>query len=134
MSDKEIMASHKTELEQKNSEETKPGLVFSPAVDIYETAEQLTVVADLPGVDVSSVDIDLEDDDLTISADAGPRMVAGRRALLTEYESGRYHRKFRVGKIIDRENISATMKNGVLELVLPKIGPAKPRKIEVSAV
>ncbi len=131
MPDKEITVSHKVEA-PADSEPTKSGPVFIPAVDIYETDEALTLMADLPGVNVDQVDIDLEDDVLTITAEANESEL-GKRTLLAEYETGRYHRKFRIGQLIDKEKIAAKMKDGVLELILPKIGPAQPRKIEVKA-
>ncbi len=131
MSDKEITSRHK--VESPAQPDTKPGPVFMPAVDIYESVDSLTVLADMPGVEPGHVSIDLEDSVLTLSAEVShPSQVAGRR-LISEYEAGRFHRQFRLGSVIDQAKIEARMKDGVLTLVLPKVSQAKPRKVAVQA-
>ncbi len=132
MSDQEITARHKIEAPAE-SEQTRAGAVFLPAVDIYESPEALTLLADLPGVDPSKVEVDLKEGVLTLSAEAAREVGLKERILLSEYETGRFYRQFRLSEMIDQAKIEAKMKDGVLELVLPKIGPAKPKKIEVKA-
>jgi HSP20 family molecular chaperone IbpA len=105
--------------------------VFKPRADIFETAESIVVVADMPGVDEGSVDITLEKNILTIDGRVEPDRHEGYRLGHREYEVGNYSRAFALSDEVDREGIEATVKNGVLRLTLPKAGPARARKIPV---
>jgi len=89
-------------------------------------------MADMPGVPIESVDINLEGEQLTIRG-AVPQSDGVGRILLREYAVGDYYRQFTLSNDIDREKIQASMKDGVLKLVLPKAEAAKPRKIEVKS-
>ncbi|MGA7875582.1 MAG: Hsp20/alpha crystallin family protein [Desulfoferrobacter sp.] len=129
MADKDLQVQEKQELQTK-SESTRNVPIFIPAVDIYESENELTLLADMPGVPIDNVDIDLNDDQLTIKGTAAAEEQGGT-ALLREYSVGDYYRQFTVSSAIDREKIKASMKDGVLKLVLPKAEAAKPRKIEV---
>lgn len=129
MADKDLQVQEKQELQSK-SESTRNVPIFVPAVDIYESENELTLLADMPGVPIDNVDIDLNDDQLTIKGTAAEEDQGGT-ALLKEYSVGDYYRQFTVSSAIDREKIKASMKDGVLKLVLPKAEAAKPRKIEV---
>ncbi|HSR36672.1 MAG TPA: Hsp20/alpha crystallin family protein, partial [Desulfurivibrionaceae bacterium] len=93
--------------------------------------EAVTVLADMPGVDKEGVEVRLEDDTLTIKGTKGGNGGKGERVLLREFESGHYLRRFTMAEIIDQAKIEATMADGVLTLRLPKVEPAKPRKIAV---
>lgn len=106
------------------------GRWFEPAVDIYETDEALTLVADLPGIAAEDVSTDLRDNLLTITA-RFKNTGAQWKPVYEEYAEGHYVRQFRLGQQIDQAKISAVMKDGVLTLTLPKADAAKPRKIEV---
>jgi HSP20 family protein len=112
------------------AERTRTEPVYTPAVDIYETEDKLVVLADLPGVAKEDLSIKLDDEVLTIEGAAHASAAPGQH-LLTEYVSGTFYRQFTVGEAIDREKIDAKLKNGVLELVLPKAEKAKPKRIEV---
>lgn len=114
-------------------EGTRPGRVFTPAVDIYENADGLTLEADLPGAVSDSIDINFEDGELSLAARIGPRPLRSGTLLLEEFESGSYFRSFRVSEAIDASRISASYRNGVLSLHLPKVEAVKPRKILVTA-
>ncbi|MBC7359591.1 MAG: Hsp20/alpha crystallin family protein [Desulfacinum sp.] len=129
MAEKDIEVREKQEV-QTQAESTRNIPVYVPAVDIYESEEALTVVADMPGVAPENVDIDLRDDQLTIR---GTVTVEGNgeTVLLREYGVGDYYRQFTLGRIIDQSKIEAAMKDGVLTLTLPKVDKAKPRKITV---
>lgn len=116
---------------QKSGEPTKPDKYFVPAVDIFETREAVTVLAEMSGVPKDGVEIDLEADTLTIKGKMGEYAIPGDKVLLQEFEFGHYYRTFNLAETIHREGITATMTDGVLTLVLPKVMPAKPRKIEV---
>lgn len=112
------------------AERTRTEPVYTPAVDIYETQDNLVLLADLPGVTREDLTIKLDDEVLTIEGAAHASAAPGQH-LLTEYISGTFYRQFTVGEAINREKIDAKLKNGVLELVLPKAEKAKPKRIEV---
>lgn len=132
MTDKNLQVHEKQEA-QAAGETTKPGRQFIPAVDIYETDEAVTLRADMPGVDNSGISIDLEKGVLTITGTMNGEENPNEKMLLKEYESGHYMRRFTISEAINQEKIEATIADGVLTLVLPKVTPAKPRKIEVKA-
>ena len=115
------------------AEQTTPGLVFTPAVDIFETEKSITLLADLPGVKAEDLVIDLRDNTLTLSADATRTDESKEENLLVEYETGRYYRQFTLSEIINQERIDAKLDGGVLRLTLPKVEKATPRKITVKA-
>lgn len=124
----ELEAREKAEIA---TEQTRPGLVFRPDVDILERPDAFVIHADMPGVSEKTVEIDLDKGVLTLNARADEDE-ADDRPLHTEYRSGGYHREFRVSEDIDAASVSATMKDGVLELLLPKSAESQPRRIAVS--
>ena len=130
MTEKELKPKAKEEVPAK-AERVRPGLVFLPAVDIFETPEALTLVADMPGVPNDKVTIDIKDNHLVISGEIHPPMGEGETMLLQEYRTGDYQREFHLGALIDQTRIEAKLKDGVLRLLLPKAEKAKPRKITV---
>ena len=129
---KEIQAKEKQEVAVPG-EQTKPGLVFTPSVDIFETEKEMTLLADLPGVKSDELNIDLRDNVLTLTADVTPWEGADEEDLLIEYEIGRYFRQFTLSEVIDQGKIDAQLDDGVLRLTLPKVEKATPRKISVKA-
>ena len=104
---------------------------FIPAVDIYETAEEYVVMAEMPGCDPKGIDVQFENGELTIYGRALPRQVPQTGWLAREFGIGDYHRTFNVTESIETDKISAEYEHGVLTLRLPKVEQAKPRKIEV---
>jgi HSP20 family protein len=127
---KEITTREKQQL-STSQEQTRPGRYYVPAVNIYEFDDTLKLWADMPGVKESDVDIMLKDGVLTLTGKLGTDMYAGLRPLYTEYNVGNYYREFALNEDIDESRIKATLRNGVLELDLPKKEHAKPRRIEV---
>ena len=115
------------------AERTNNRRVFSPRADVYETPEEIVVVAELPGVTEASLDITLEHRELTIRGTTSPIAPSGYRLIYSEYGEGDYERRFVLANSIDRSGIAATLKNGVLHLRLPKIKEALARKIPVKA-
>jgi HSP20 family molecular chaperone IbpA len=113
------------------AEQTTPGLVFTPAVDIFETEKEITLLADMPGVKADDLTIDLRDNTLTLSADVAPVDDSHEESLLMEYATGRYYRQFTLGELINQSNIDAKLNDGVLRLTLPKVEKATPKKIAV---
>jgi len=106
---------------------------FVPRVDIYETKEALFLIADMPGTDEKSVDVELEKNVLTITGHVNIDEAKDKSIVYSEYEVGDYERTFTLSDEIDREKINATVKNGVLRLELPKAEKAKPQKIAIKA-
>jgi HSP20 family molecular chaperone IbpA len=127
---KELKVREKQEVDSP-AEQTAPGLVFTPAVDIFETDRDITLLADMPGVTADDLIIDLRDNILTLSTDAVKPDAKDEEVVLTEYETGRYYRQFTLGEMINQEGIDAKLNDGVLRLTLPKIEKATPRKIAV---
>ncbi len=132
MAEKEMQVKEKAQITTEG-EQLKEGPVFLPSVDIFESPESITIVADLPGVSPEKLNIDLKDNELTIEGEVDYNIGEDEKFLLQEYEIGKYYRKFALSNVIDQSKISATMTDGVLRLVLPKVEAAKPRKIEVKA-
>lgn len=127
---KALQAKEKAELSSM-TEQTKPGLVFTPDVDIFETEKGLTLLADMPGVKVKDLNIDLRENVLTLDGDVKKPEGENEVDLLTEYRTGKYYRQFNLSEIIDQTKIEAKMTDGVLRLTLPKVEAAKPRKINI---
>jgi len=115
------------------TERTKNVKTFAPYVDIYESKDEIVLLADMPGVAAENVDVVLEKNVLTIKGTLSPSTDKEHRLLHGEYETGDYRRQFEVSEEIDRDRIEATIKDGVLKVVLPKIEQAKARKIEIKA-
>ena len=129
------MSKQELKVQEKQSaraqgDHTKNEIYYAPQVDIYETEQEVVVVADVPGVLPEGVDVSLEDNVLTIQ---GRRDVEqhGGRMVLEEYEPGHYLRRFTVAETIDQERIEASLADGVLRVRLPKAAPAQPKKIAV---
>jgi HSP20 family molecular chaperone IbpA len=112
-------------------EHTRCGYTCTPAVDIYETKDQLTLLADLPGVRGEDIQLNFEKGELSISAKVAIRQPEGAQYLLAEYGMGDFYRSFRISEEIDSSRISAQYKDGVLTLHLPKVEAVKPRRIAV---
>jgi HSP20 family molecular chaperone IbpA len=126
---KEMAPREKQEL--AGAESTRPGHLFTPAVDIFETEAAITVLADMPGVRADGLAIDLRDNVLSIEGRIQEEERKNEHVLLKEYETGSFRREFRLTNLIDQEKIDAALDNGVLRLTLPKAEAARPRKIEV---
>jgi HSP20 family molecular chaperone IbpA len=129
---KELKAREKQEVAAP-AEQTRPGRVFTPSVDIFETEKDIVLLADLPGVKPEDLNIDLRDNILTLTGDIAPFERADEQDILIEYEVGRYYRQFTLSEVIDQPKIKANLDKGVLRLTLPKVEKAKPRKITVTA-
>jgi HSP20 family protein len=105
--------------------------ICAPEVDLYDREDAFVLLADMPGVDEKHVEVTLENDVLTLRGRADLHEVEGRTLLCGEYVAGDYERSFTLSNEIDRERITAQMRNGVLTLVLPKATRAVPRQITV---
>ena len=113
-------------------ETTRGQQYISPAVNIYETEDVLTLVADMPGVHQDQLEINVDQGMLSISAATGYGIRG--EALYREFRPSGYYRQFKLLEDFDSAKAAAELKNGVLTLRLPKAEAAKPRKIEVKSV
>ena len=127
---REIATKEKQQL-AKPQEQTRPGRYYVPDVNIYEFDDSLKLWADMPGVKEKDVNVTLKEGVLTILGQVATDMYAGLRPMYTEYNVGNYHREFVLNEDIDESKIRAILRNGVLEVELPKKEKAKPRQIEV---
>jgi HSP20 family molecular chaperone IbpA len=129
----DIQETEKQEVAEIGFERTRDRLAFVPRADIYETADAITVLADMPGVDENTVHVTLEDNVLSINGYVEPVQPEGYELVLAEYRVGDFERTFTLSDQIDRDGIEATVKNGVLRLHLPKITEARRRTIAIKA-
>jgi HSP20 family molecular chaperone IbpA len=131
--DMQLQEVEKQEVVESGAERTRARRAFVPRADIYETDDELVVVADMPGVDENSVEITLEKNVLTITGNVDLVQPEDYSLAYAEYEEGDYERSFTLSNEIDLNRIEAMVKDGVLRLHLPKIGEAKTKKIAVKA-
>jgi len=117
----------------EGTERTTTRKAYVPRVDIYETDDRIVLLADVPGVDESSIDITLEKNVLSINGLVENGWPENYTLAYAEYGIGDYQRSFTLSDEVDQEKIQAMVKNGVLRLDLPKAGPVKARKISVKA-
>jgi HSP20 family molecular chaperone IbpA len=115
------------------SEEARRRVTLTPAVDIVEDAQSVTVWADLPGVSKDRLDIKVHDGSLTIDAKSVVPVTANVRLSHAEIRAPYFSRRFTVSEDFDTFRIEAVLKDGVLKLTIPRRDEAKPRRIEVSA-
>jgi HSP20 family molecular chaperone IbpA len=119
--------------QRQGAERSVPRPVFVPPADIYETGDSLVVMVEMPGVAPDGVDITLERRVLTIRARSANQQHTGYQRVYTEYADGDYERVFTLSEDIDRDRIEASVRDGVLHLVLPKATQARARKIELKS-
>ena len=117
-----------------NDESTSATAEWAPSVDIEEHADKYVLHADVPGVDPAAIEITLEKGVLILSGSreraVEQKDVESRRI---ERITGRFLRLFTLPESVDAENVKASGKNGVLQIVIPKREAAKPRKITVNS-
>lgn len=103
-----------------------------PVVNVYRTSDAIHIEAELPGVDAASLGIDLENETMVISGKAGAPDTKGTNPCYAEWKTADFQRSFRLGSSVDRDHITADMKQGLLKLTLPLKEIEKPRKIQVN--
>src|SRR5512139_776559 len=133
METKEMELKKKKEVQKGAGDTMRPGPVFIPAVDILESPNEIVVYADMPGVESKNVDVDLNENQLTIIGRIDPVEGEKEVSLYKEFNWGDYYRSFTLSDVIDQSKIVAKMDQGVLKLTLPKVEKMKPRKIAVTA-
>jgi HSP20 family molecular chaperone IbpA len=121
-----------TQLETPAVEATRPREQYmTPPVDIYETPESLVVIADMPGIDPTHLEVRVDQHILTLRGQTQKQMPGDLR--YREYTLASFFRQFELGEQIDQDSIRADLKQGVLTLTLPKAAKAQPRAIPVNA-
>jgi|ERR1700754_1003109 len=114
-----------------DADEARRRVTLAPAVDIFEDAHAVTLLADLPGVSKDRLDIKVHDGSLTIEAESvvpvPPNLVLSHAEVRAPY----FSRRFTVSEDFDTSKIEASLKDGVLRLTLPRRDEAKPRRIDV---
>jgi HSP20 family protein len=104
-----------------------------PAVDVFEDAAGITLLADMPGVSKEQLELKVEGDSLLIEGGVQPRTPDGLEAIYAELRAPRYRRSFALSRELDTTRIEANLKDGVLKLHIPKQAHAQPRRIAVTA-
>jgi len=133
MADKSKEMQKKEAAEAELVERTRAAKIYNPDVDIMEGKDKIVVIADMPGVNETSVEVTLDDNVLTIYGRVDWKLPEKMKLTHAEYGVGDYQRIFTISGEINRERIEANVKNGVLRLVMPKNDVPKMRKIAVKA-
>lgn len=115
----------------EKEEKLFPG-TWSPAIDIYETPEELIIKAELPGIDISDIDIEIKDNTLFLKGERRfEKRVTEENYHRMEMSYGPFQRSFTLPNIVQHTKTKAKLKDGILEIILPKTEIKKTKKIEV---
>jgi HSP20 family protein len=125
------MSNHHSQLTNASAEQDTQRAVL-PAVDVFEDAAGITLLADMPGVAKEQLELNVEGDALLIEGHVQPRTPEGLEALYAELRVPRYRRSFTLSRELDTARIEANLKDGVLRLRIPKQAHAQPRRIAVT--
>jgi len=101
---------------------------WHPLADVFETENEYLVALDLPGVDREALEVDVDDNRLTIR---GVRQVDNSKQHRSERPHGKFFRTFTVPKTVDQASVTAEYKDGVLKLTLPKVREQKSKRVEI---
>lgn len=107
-------------------------MAATPATDILEMEDGFHIIMDLPGVKPEDLEVDIEESELTIKGASSYAEAGGSRGVHTEFGGYNFQRSFSLSDLVDRENVKAELKNGVLRLYLPKAEAMKPRRIQIA--
>jgi len=105
--------------------------IRTPPIDIYESDDGLVLLADLPGVSANELEVQVQDNKLTLFGRRTERLEEGTRIVHQEYPSADFLRSFILSEDVDHERISAHINDGVLEIRLPRAAKSAPRRIQV---
>ena len=103
------------------------------AMDAYRRGDEFVVHFDVPGIDPSSIDLTVEKNVLTVSAERQWQPEEGDQIVVNERSQGRYSRQVFLGEALDPDRIEASCANGVLTLRVPVAEQAKPRRVAITA-
>ena len=99
-----------------------------PKVNVYEYDDKIGIVAEIPGLDKKNVSVEVEDQVLTISGDKHGFDDSGGKCITRELKQSSFKRSFNLGEHLDGDDVSASFKDGMLSISVPKIEPEKPKK------
>ena len=105
---------------------------WTPALDLYQSNDNVTAMVELPGMRKEDIDISLHDGTLTISGERKHEMVEGENAERSERYIGRFRRSISLPTRVDASKVTASYKDGILTVTLPKAEEAKPKQIQVN--
>jgi HSP20 family protein len=121
-----------SDLKQPAAGEQEPQLFFTPPIDIYETDDGLVLYADLPGVTLETLDLQVQDNRLTLFGRTR-RSTSVAETVYEERQPGDFLRSFILSDEVDHDRIQASLQNGVLRVELPRAPRPPARQIKVSA-
>ena len=99
-----------------------------PKVNVYEYDDKIGIIAEIPGLDKKNVTIDVEENILTISGDKHGLTFGEGKCITRELKQSKFRRSFNLGEYLDGDNVTASFKDGILSISIPKIEPEKPKK------
>jgi HSP20 family protein len=105
---------------------------WTPSLDLYQTADNLVAVVELPGMRKEDIEISLHEGMLTISGERKQQTPENEKAERSERYIGKFRRSITLPTRVDASKVSATYKDGMLTVTLPKAEEAKPRQIQVN--
>jgi HSP20 family protein len=106
--------------------------IYTPPIDIHESPDGLILEADIPGATEGGLHVQLEDNVLNLYARIELRLPQDTRLIHEEFRPGDFHRSFILSDEVDRDRITAELKNGVLRILLPKADRVRARRIEIT--
>ncbi|HKT67345.1 MAG TPA: Hsp20/alpha crystallin family protein [Burkholderia sp.] len=116
---------------RRDTEQATRRITLTPAVDIYEDTQGVTLWADLPGVTKDKLDVKVHDSSLSIEAEAVVPTPANLRLQHAEVRQPHFARTFTLSPDFDTSRIEANLQDGVLKLTIPRRDEARPRRIEI---
>ncbi|WP_269501364.1 Hsp20/alpha crystallin family protein [Burkholderia sp. IMCC1007] len=118
-------------VQRRDTEQATRRITLTPAVDIYEDSQAVTLWADLPGVTKDKLDVKVHDSSLSIEAEAVVPTPANLRLQHAEVRRPHFARTFTLSPDFDASKIEASLQDGVLKLTIPRRDEARPRRIEI---
>jgi len=129
--EKKMTLNQETGPVENQARESAEVVHLRPLADIHENKEGVKLYLDLPGVSKDSLEIDIDKNVLTIKGEIKLDLPENMKARYIELNSGVFDRQFTLGDELDSEHIDASLKQGVLELSIPRLQQHQPRKIEI---
>jgi HSP20 family protein len=105
---------------------------WTPALDLYQNNDNVVATIELPGMQKENIEISLHDGTLTISGEREEATPAGEKAERTERYVGKFRRSITLPTRVDGDKVTASYKDGILTVTLPKAEEAKPKQIQVN--
>ena len=105
---------------------------WSPALDLYQNADNVVAIVELPGMRKEDIEISLHDGTLTVSGERKSESVEGEKPERTERVTGKFRRSITLPARVETDKVNATYKDGILTVTLPKAEDAKPKQIQIN--